>query len=126
MFFSRPARVLRGIDVSLRVRHEAEYAACFVADAGNAELSAVGICGIGNGKGVSREGSRIRGQGVAQHELAGTVELLERCFIASYEFAFGVCNREIHPLNTAEENTFFADNSQMHPAVFELAAVVEG
>ena len=49
MYFAGPTRVLHGIDVPLRVRHEAEYAARLVADTGNVELSPVGIGRVGNG-----------------------------------------------------------------------------
>src|SRR5262249_15378806 len=126
MDFASPTRVLHAIDMPLRVRHEAEYAARFVTDTSNVELSAVRVCGVGNGRGGGRQGTGVRGQAVAEYELAGTVELLQRCFVASYELAFGVGNGEIHPLNAAQEDTFVTGNTQMHPAILELAAVVEG
>ena len=47
MVFAGPAGVLGGVDVPLRVRHQAEDTAGVVADAGGVSLSAVGVRGVG-------------------------------------------------------------------------------
>jgi hypothetical protein len=50
-----PAGMVRGVDVALGVGHETKDAAGFVAEAGDVELSAVGVEGIGQGRILNAE-----------------------------------------------------------------------
>ena len=53
------------------------------------------------------------------------MEFVQGCLVAGDEFAFGVGDGEVHLLDAAKEDAFFAENSEVNPAVFEFAAVVK-
>lgn len=134
-WFASPARVLRPIDEAFWMRHEAEHAARFVADAGKVALGPVGIGGVGNGgddgwewgMGNGEWGmfSGIRSWCVADYELAIVGHTVEGCVVASDEFAFAVGHGEFHLLDALEEHAPAGVNGESDPAGFEVAGIVE-
>lgn len=130
-----PARVLGPIDETLGVRHQAEDAAGFVADASEVALGTVGICGVGNGGGDRCELgigsgewgmlSGILNWCVADYKLAVVGHAVERCLVAGDEFAFAVGDGEFHFPDTLKKNALAGVNGEADPAGFEVARVVE-
>ena len=72
-FAAGPAGVLCGVDVAFRVRHQPQHAAARVAHAGDVAHRSVGI--VGKRQPIVRVRSDVSLALVAEHELAGRVQL---------------------------------------------------
>lgn len=96
-----PVRTLRLIDVTFRMRHEAEDAAGLVANAGD----------------VAHRAVRVVFRNVTQGETIFSFQLIQSRGVASHELAFRVSDRQVHFINALQEDALLALDDKAGPTV---------
>ena len=89
VFSTRPARMLVGKDMVLRVRHQSQHISTRVANPGNVEQRAIGVMGV-----CTLCGMAI-GQAVNQRDLIINFQLGGTLRIVRYEIALTVRHRTV-------------------------------
>ena len=108
-----PLRVLRRVDKSLGVWHQAEDAARLVAHAGNVAERAVGIVVVGLAA-------------VAEDQLARLFQFFESRFIASNKLSFGMGDWQQEIFAAGKEGALFVVGARLDPTSQVAARVVPG
>ena len=125
-FTARPPWMMGPLDVPFRMWHQAEHASRFIANPGHIGHRSVGVDG---------EWKRIITKigfltAVPQCQLPLLFQAREHIGLADNELSFGVCDGQIHSLNTLQKHTspVFAHEivfgHQIDPPIFKSSRIV--